>query len=154
MATVYAFLYLQLALNLGKRTLQHNSPTTGQLVTENVLVDLFHDPHYQGTIILHTFNLYNTGLIKSIAVAFDGLQTDGLLLPGGSPYLTYYRPLEAPEEQYLLLYQNNFAPGEQANEKPSYANLFALVQVELDEERFIFLLRQALDLAYEVRCQS
>jgi hypothetical protein len=29
-----------------------------------------------------------------------------------------------------------------------------LVQVELDEERFIFLLRQALDLAYEVRCRS
>ena len=73
------------------------------------------------------------------------------LLPGSSPTLTYYRPLEAPEEQYLLLYTNRFAPGERATEVPSYVSLYTLVQVELDEERLVFLLRQALDAAYEAR---
>jgi hypothetical protein len=51
----------------------------------------------------------------------------------------------------LLLYDNRFAPGERPNEEPSLVNLYALVQVELDEERFVFLLRQAIDAAYEAR---
>ena len=150
--------------------LQHDSPLTGQLVTQNWLVDLFHDPLYHSSIRLHTFNLYNTGLLDSIAAAFDGLcvedhRAEGYygynfpVLPprpmaGGTPNLQYYRPLEAPDQQYLLLFDNRFAPGEQPNEVPSLVNLYALVQVELDEERFLFLLRQALALAYEVRCHS
>lgn len=48
------------------------------------------------------------------------------MLPGGSPNLKYYRPLEAPQEQYLLLYTNRFAPGDRPNEVPSYADLYAL----------------------------
>ena len=78
--------------------------------------------------------------------------TDGsILLPGGSPHLKYYRPLEAPQEQYLRLYTNHFAPGERPNEMPSYADLYALAQVELDGEHFLFLLRQAIDAAREAR---
>ena len=138
--------------------LQHASPTTGQLVTQNSLVDLFHSPK-ASNLRMNTNNLYNIGLLESIAAAFtDRLFADlrfgslytaeGMpLLPGCTPYLTYYRPLEAPGEQYLLLYQDNFAPGERATEKPSYTNLYALAQVELDEERLIFLLHQALDAA-------
>ena len=138
--------------------LQHTSPTTGKIVTENWLVDLFHSPNVN-SLRLNTFRLYNIGLLESIATAFTSQSYTGLLdgslrttdgsplLPGISPNLTYYRPLEAPEEQYLLLYQNNYAPGEQPNEIPSYANLYALAQVELDEERLVFLLRQALDAA-------
>ena len=138
--------------------LQHPSPTTGQLVTQNWLVDLFHSIK-ASNLCLDTFSLNNIGLLKSIATAFTSKPFTGVvhgelttvggesLLPGDAPYLTYYRPLEAPEEQYLLLYQNNYAPDERANEKPSYANLYALIQVELDEERLVFLLRQALDAA-------
>jgi len=150
--------------------LQHASPTTGQLVTQNWLVDLFHDPLYHSSIRLHTFNMYNIGLLDSIAAVFDGLcvedhRAEGYygysfpVLPprpmaGGTPNLQYYRPLETPDQQYLLLFDNRFAPGDRPNEVPSQVNLYALVQVELDEERFTFLLRQALDLAYKVRCQS
>jgi len=138
--------------------LQHASPTTGQLVTQNSLVDLFHSSK-ASNLRLNTNNLYNVGLLESIAAAFtDRLFADlrfgslytaegTPLLPGCTPYLTYYRPLEAPGEQYLLLYQDNFAPGERATEKPSYTNLYALAQVELDEECLVFLLRQALDAA-------
>ena len=142
--------------------LQHASPTTGKLVTENAFVDLFHSAQHDN-IILNTFSLYNVGLLKSIAAAFTDKPPTGLvdgslrttegspLLPGGSSTLTYYRPVEAPEEQYLLLYDNCFAPNERPNEKPSFADLYALVQVELDEERFVFLLRQALDAAIVAR---
>jgi hypothetical protein len=138
--------------------LQHASPTTGQLVTQNSLVDLFHSPK-ASNLRLNTNSLNNIGLLKSIAAAFTDQPVGGLtygslytaegmpLLPGSSPYLTYYRPLEAPEEQYLLLYTNRFAPGERATEVPSYVSLYALVQVELDEERLVFLLLQALDAA-------
>ena len=140
--------------------LQHASPTTGKIITENALVDLFHSPNIN-SLRLNIFSLYNIGLLESIATAFtsqpyvslmDGSlrTTDGSpLLPGISPNLTYYRPLEATEEQYLLLYQNNYAPKEQPNEVPSYTNLYALAQVELDEERLVFLLKQALDAADE-----
>jgi hypothetical protein len=147
--------------------LQHTSPTTGQLVTENALVSLFNDPLYQDSISLHTFNIYNIGLLDSIAAVFDGLRLDdhrdegyyGYSFPvlpprpmaGGTPNLTYYRPLEAPDQQYLLLYDNRYVPQERPNEVPSLVNLYALAQVELDEERFVFLLRQALDAAYEAR---
>jgi hypothetical protein len=149
--------------------LQHASPTTGLLVTQNWLVDLFNGPLHQN-IHLHSFELRDTGLLDCIAAVFDGLcvedhRAEGYysysfpVLPprpmaGGTPNLQYYRPLEAPDQQYLLLFDNRFAPGERPNEVPSLVNLYALVQVELDEERFIFLLRQALDLAYEVRCRS
>ena len=138
--------------------LQHASPITGQLVTQNWLVDLFHSSQAQN-LCLNTFDLYNIGLLESIAAAFTDRPSAGLvsgslgaadgtrLLPGGSPYLTYYRPMEAPEEQYLLLYTNRFAPRERPNEVPSYTSLYALAQVELDEERLVFLLRQALDAA-------
>jgi hypothetical protein len=151
----------QIPLGNGWR-LQHASPTTGQLVTQNSLLKLFHGPQ-SSSIRLSTFSLYNVGLLESIAAVFTsrpigGLvsgslgATDGsILLPGGSPHLKYYRPLEAPDEQYLLLYDNRFAPGERPNEEPSYADLYALAQVELDEERFIFLLQQALDAASEAR---
>jgi hypothetical protein len=144
--------------------LQHASPTTDQTVTQNWLVELFHGPQAQN-LSLNTFDLYNVGLLESIAAAFTSRPVGGLvsgslgatdgtiLLPGGDPYLTYYRPLEAPQEQYLLLYTNRIAPGERPNEVPSYADLYALVQVELDEERFVFLLRQALDAAREARRQ-
>jgi|GEM_PF-1875417 len=147
--------------------LQHASTTTGLLVTQNALVSLFHDSLYQNAICLHTFNMYNIGLLDSIAAVFNGLRLDdhrdegyyGYSFPvlpprpmaGGTPNLTYYRPLEAPEEQYLLLYDNRYAPGERPNEVPSLVNLYALAQVELDEERFLFLLRQAVDAAYEAR---
>ena len=142
--------------------LQHASPTTGQLVTENALLDLFHSPK-ASNIRLNTNNLPNISLLDSIAAAFTDRSSAGIrygslysaegtpLLPGCTPYLTYYRPVEAPNEQYLLLYQDNFAPGERATEKPSYANLYALIQVELDEDHLVFLLRQALDAAYEAR---
>jgi hypothetical protein len=138
--------------------LQHASPTTGQLVTQNCLVDLFHSPKATN-LRLNTNSLNNISLLKSITATFTDQPVAGFkygslytgegtpLLPGCSPYLTYYRPLEAPQEQYLLLYQDNFAPGERATEKPSYTNLYALVQVELDEERLVYLLRQALDAA-------
>jgi len=144
--------------------LQHASPTTGQVVTENALLELFHSPDHDN-ICLNTNNLYNTGLLESIAAAFTDKPSAGLkygslytaegtpLLPGNSPTLTYYRPVEAPEEQYLLLYTNRFAPGERATEVPSYVSLYALVQVELDEARFIFLLRQARDAASAARRQ-
>lgn len=144
--------------------LQHASPTTGRLVTQNSIVNLFHSPK-ASSLRLNTNNLYNVNLLKNIAAAFTDRPAADIrfgslytgegtpLLPGCTPYLTYYRPLEAPEEQYLLLYQDNFAPGERATEKPSYTNLYALVQVELDEERLVFLLHQALDLAYDVRRQ-
>jgi hypothetical protein len=147
----------QIPLGNGWR-LQHASPTTGQLVTQNWLVDLFHSVKATN-LRLNTNSLNNISLLESIAAAFTdrssvGLQYGALytaegdpLLPGSSPYLTYYRPLEAPEEQYLLLYTNRFAPGERANEVPSYVSLYALAQVELDEERFLFLLGQALDAA-------
>ena len=147
----------QIPLEGGWR-LQHASPTTGQLVTQNWYVDLFHSPQ-ASNLSLNTFDLYNIGLLKSLAAAFidkpvAGLNkgslydADGkLLLPGADPYLTYYRPLEAPQEQYLLLYTDRFAPRERPNEEPSYTDLYALVQVELDEERLVFLLRQALDAA-------
>jgi hypothetical protein len=152
----------QILLGNGWR-LQHASPTTGQLVTQNWLVELFRDPIYKNSLCLHSFDLRNIGLLESIAAVFTSRPVGGLvsgslaatdgsiLLQGGSPYLTYYRPLEAPQEQYLLLYTNRFAPGERPNEVPSLVKLYALVQVELDEERFIFLLRQALDAAYEAR---
>ncbi len=142
--------------------LQHTSPTTGQLVTENAFVDLFHSAQHDN-IILNTFSLYNVGLLESIAAAFTDKPSAGLvdgslrtaegtpLLPGGSSTLTYYRPVEAPEEQYLLLYDDCYAPGERPNEEPSFANLYALAQVELDEERFVFLLKQALDAAAVAR---
>ncbi|GAA4056203.1 hypothetical protein GCM10022409_49370 [Hymenobacter glaciei] len=138
--------------------LQHASPSSGKLVTENALVDLFHSAQHDN-IILNTFRLYNVGLLESIAAAFTDTPSAGLvdgslrtaegtqLLPGGSSTLTYYRPVEAPEEQYLLLYDNCFAPNERPNEEPSFADLYALAQVELDEEHFVFLLRQALDAA-------
>lgn len=153
----------QIPLEGGWR-LQHASPTSGKLVTQNSLVDLFHSAQHS-SLRLNTFSLYNIGLLKSAAAAFTkqpyvrlmygALETEGgkSLLPGDSPHLTYYRPLEAPEEQYLLLYQDNFAPRERPNEVPSFTNLYALAQVELDEERLVSLLRQALDAAYEVRCQ-
>jgi hypothetical protein len=142
--------------------LQHASPTTGQLVTENALLKLFHSSDHDH-LNLDTFSLYNLGLLKSIAAVFTNQPFTGLehgdlktvdgkpLLPGSSPTLTYYRPLEAPEEQYLLLYTNRFAPGERATEVPSYVSLYALAQVELDEERLVFLLRQAIDAAREAR---
>jgi hypothetical protein len=156
----------QIPLGNGWR-LQHASPTTGQLVTENALLSLFHDSLYQDAMCLHTFNMYNIGLLDSIATVFGDLRLDdhrdegyyGYSFPvlpprsmaGGTPNLTYYRPLEAPDEQYLLLYDNRYAPGERPNEVPSLVNLYALAQVELDEERFLFLLRQAVDAAYEAR---
>jgi hypothetical protein len=146
--------------------LQHASTTTGLLVTQNAPVDLFHRPLRQN-ISLHSFELRNTGLLDSIASVFNGLRlTDeraegryGYSFPmlppqpmaGGTPDLFYYRPMEAPTEQYLLLYDNRYAPGERPNEVPSLVKLYALVQVELDEEHFIFLLRQAIDAAYEAR---
>jgi len=151
----------QIPLEGGWR-LQHASPTSGQSVTQNWLVDLFHSPEAQN-LRLNTFNLYNVGLLESLAAVFTNRPVGGLvsgslgatdgsiLLPGGSPHLTYYRPLEAPHEQYLLLYDNRFAPGERPNEVPSYADLYALAQVKLDEEHFVFLLRQALDAAREAR---
>ena len=140
--------------------LQHASPTTGKLVTQNALLKLFHGPQ-NSSLRLNTNNLYNVGLLESIAAAFTDTPSAGLLygslrtaegtplLPDGSPYLTYYRPLEAPEEQYLLLYTNRFAPDGRPNEVPSHTDLYALAQVELDEERLVFLLRQALDAADE-----
>ena len=142
--------------------LQHASPTSGRLVTQNSLVGLFHSAQHN-KLNLDTFSLYNIGLLESIAAVFTSQPSAGmmygclrtaegtLLLPGGSPTLTYYRPMEAPEEQYLLLYTNRFAPRERPNEVPSHADLYALAQVELDEERLVFLLRQALDEAYEAR---
>jgi hypothetical protein len=138
--------------------LQHASPTSGKLVTQNSLVDLFHSAQHDN-IRLNTFNLYNIGLLESVASAFTSQPSAGImhgslrtaegapLLPGSSPTLTYYRPLEAPEEQYLLLYDNCFAPRERPDEVPSFTELYALVQVELDEERLVLLLRQALDAA-------
>jgi hypothetical protein len=156
----------QIPLGNGWR-LQHASPTTGQLVTQNWLVELFRDPIYKNSLCLHSFDLRNTGLLDSIAAVFDGLRlTDeraegryGYSFPvlpprpmaGGTPDFRYYRPLEAPEEQYLLLLDTRYAPGERPNEVPSLVNLYALVQVELDEQRFLFLLRQALDAASEAR---
>ena len=140
--------------------LQHASPTSGKLVTQNSLVDLFHSAQHDN-LRLNTFSLYNIGLLESIAAAFTDTPSAGLLhgslrtaegtplLPNGSPTLTYYRPLEAPEEQYLLLYTNRFAPDGRPNEVPSHTDLYALAQVELDEERLVFLLRQALDAADE-----
>ena len=147
----------QIPLEGGWR-LQHASPTTGQLVTQNWLVDLFHSPQ-ASNISLNTFALYNIGLLESLAAAFTDqpvasvkkgslYNAEGrLLLPGADPYLTYYRPLEAPQEQYLLLYTNRLAPRERPNDEPSYTDLYALAQVELDEERLVFLLCQALDAA-------
>jgi hypothetical protein len=151
----------QIPLGNGWR-LQHASPTTGQLVTQNSLLKLFHGPQ-SSSIRLSTFSLYNVGLLESIAAVFTSRPVGGLvsgslgatdgsiLLPGGTPHLKYYRPLEAPAEQYLLLYDNRFAPGERPNEVPSYADLYALAQVELDEEHFVLLLQQALDAAREAR---
>ena len=151
----------QIPLEGGWR-LQHASPTTGRLVTQNWLVDLFHSPQAQ-SLILNSFSLYNVGLLESIADAFTDTPSAGLvdgslrsaegspLLPGGSSTLTYYRPVEAPEEQYLLLYDNCFAPNERPNEEPSFAELYALAQVELDEEHLVFLLRQAIDAAIVAR---
>ena len=143
--------------------LQHASPTTGQLVSQNWLVSLFHDPLYKSSLRLHTFSMYNIGLLDSIAAVFDSLQVDdnradgryGYSFPvlppqpmaGGTPNIQYYRPLEAPDEQYLLLFDNRYAPQERPNEEPSLVNLYALARVEFDEERFVFLLRQAIDAA-------
>jgi hypothetical protein len=138
--------------------LQHASPTSGKLVTQNSLVNLFHSAQHN-KLNLDTFSLYNIGLLESIAAVFTSQSSAGMmhgclrtaegnpLLPGGSPTLTYYRPMEAPEEQYLLLYADRFAPRERPNEEPSFTNLYALAQVELDEERLVFLLLQALDAA-------
>lgn len=138
--------------------LQHTSPTTGKLVTQNSLVNLFHGPQHI-SLRLSAFSLYNIGLLENIAAVFTDKASAGLvewslrtaegtpLLPGGSPTLTYYRPIEAPEEQYILLYTDRFAPDERPSEEPSYSDLYALAQVELDEERLVFLLLQALDAA-------
>ena len=141
----------QIPLEGGWR-LQHASPTTGQLVTQNWFVDLFHSTQ-ASNLRLNTNSLHNIGLLKCLAGAFTDQPVAGLehgslynaqgqlLLPGADPYLTYYCPLEAPQEQYLLLYTDLFAPRERPNEEPSYTNLYALAQVELDEERLVFLLR-------------
>ena len=138
--------------------LQHASPTTGKLVTQNSLVDLFHSMQ-RINLRLNAFSLYNIDLLESIAAVFTDKASAGLLhgslrtaegeilLPGSSPNLTYYRPVEAPEEQYLLLYTDRFAPSERPNEDPSTTDLYALAQVELDEERLVSLLLQALDAA-------
>ena len=147
--------------------LQHASPTTGRLVLQNWLVDLMHDPMRMNSICLHTFDMYNTGLLDSIASAFDGLRrydfrAEGRysysfpVLPprsmaGGTPNVLYYRPLEAPDQQYLLLYDKRHAPGERPFEEPSAVNLYALAQVEVDEQRFLHLLREAIDLAERVQ---
>ena len=149
--------------------LQHASPTTGQLVTQNWLVELFHNMVYKPSLRLHSFSMRNSGLLDSIAAVFDGLRVNDeraegrygysfLVLPpqpmaGGTPNIQYYRPLEAPKEQYLLLYDNRCAPGERPDEEPSVVNLYALAQVELDEEHFVFLLRQAIDAAEDARRQ-
>ncbi|MBO2009902.1 hypothetical protein [Hymenobacter negativus] len=146
--------------------LQHASPTTGLLRTQNALVDLFSDPLHQNPLRLHTSFMRNIGLLDSIASVFNGLraddeQADGRygyrfpLLPpesmaDGAPHLHYYRPLEAPQEQYLLLFDNCYASQEPPDEETSLVNLYALVQVEFDEERFIYLLHQAIDAA----CQT
>ena len=152
--------------------LQHASPTSGQLVTDNALVALFHDTRYANSICLHSYNLPNLGLLDSIASVFNHLRLDDqrengtyyyssafppMSLPGtgGAPSLLYYRPQENPAEQYLLLYDERVCmyerPGD--DDTPSYVNLYELVQVELDEERFVRLLRQALDEAPRIRRQ-
>ena len=143
--------------------LQHQSPASGQLVTTNSLVEVFRNTLYSDSICLHTFNVYNTRLLDSIASVFDHLQVDDhrsegyygydFIMPqpvsaaGGTPNLLYYKPIEAPSEQYLLLYDNRFAPGDRPDEEPSFVNLYALVRVEFDEEQFVDLLRQALAAA-------
>ena len=145
--------------------LQHGSPTSGQVVKQNWLVPLFHDNRYLNSIRLHTFDVRNIGLLDSIAAVFDHLHVNdhrpagyygyAFILPqpvsgaGGTPNLLYYRPIEAPHEQYLLLYDSRVCmyerPGD--DDSPSFVNLYALVQVEFDEEQFVFLLRQALAAA-------
>jgi hypothetical protein len=57
--------------------LQHASPTTGQLVTENALLKLFHSPDHDN-LNLDTFSLYNIGLLKSIAAVFTNQPFTGL----------------------------------------------------------------------------
>ena len=159
-------------LPMGGWRLQYPSPTTGELVTDNELVRLFQKSRYSDSIRLHTFSLPNIGLLDSIASVFDHLRVDdqrekgiygyASMVPptrplwgGGTPNLHYYRPVENPTEQYLLLYDNRInmyeRPGD--DETPSYTNLYELVQVELDEDRFVHLLRQAIEAAPRIRNQ-
>jgi hypothetical protein len=148
--------------------LSYRCPTSGQEMTHNWAVDLFHDTRYLNSIVLHTYYLHNTDLLDSIASVFTRLQahvqpSDGrycynvvqparpLLGSGGSPNLLYYKSLQGGGEQFLLLYDNRYAPQERPDEEPSFVNIYELVQVELDENLFLRLLREAIAAGYQAR---
>jgi hypothetical protein len=58
--------------------LQHASPTTGQPVTQNWLVELLQGSQAQN-LSLNTFDLYNVGLLESIAAVFTSRPVGGLI---------------------------------------------------------------------------
>lgn len=68
---------VQIPLGNGWR-LQHASPTTGQLVTQNSLLKLFHGLESYN-IRLSTFSLYNVGLLESFATSFTSRPIGGLV---------------------------------------------------------------------------
>ncbi|UOQ71854.1 hypothetical protein [Hymenobacter cellulosilyticus] len=152
-----------------KWVVSHTSPTTGQLVEWNWQQKLFRDTRYPQRLCLSTRGFANKALLNSIAALFLRLEpakqpVAGRIRPheylvqlpatrsglggfDGTPNLHYYT---ARGEQYLALYAQRYAVNERRVEGASFVNLYEIVQVRLDEERFLRLIRQALEAAYHL----
>ena len=145
--------------------LTHACLTGSNEVKQNSVVDLFHDTRYLNRIRLHTDYLRNPVLLDSIASVFTRLRKVGkkseegygynVVVPPkaqfdrGVPNLLYYKSLEeGSDEQFLLLYQQFQALNERTETGVGRANVYEIVQVELDEVLFLRLLREALEAAY------
>ena len=145
--------------------LTHRAPVSGQELKQNWLVPLFHDTRYLETIRLHLRNVRNKDLLDSLAAVFEHVQAvaptpDELyhytVVPpperpagfGGVPHLLYYKPLTGSPEQFLMLYDQRYAPNERGVVDASFVNVYEIVQVELDEDELVRLLREALEAAY------
>ncbi|TGE27905.1 hypothetical protein E5K02_00115 [Hymenobacter metallicola] len=143
----------------------HDSPTTGQPVEWNWQVELFRDTRYMQRLCLSTRGFANQALLDTLAAVFlhvepakplyatgpmpHGYQVVPPAAPlkafGGIPNLHYYT---AGDEQYLALYAQRYAVNERGIEDASFVNLYEIVQVRLEEDQFLQLVRQALEAAY------
>ncbi|WP_157807477.1 hypothetical protein [Hymenobacter chitinivorans] len=152
-----------------KWVVTHDSPTTGQPVEWNWQVELFRDTRYLQRLCLSTRGFANRALIDSLAAVFQHVEPAKPLYAtvpvppsyqvvqpavkpaaplkafGGIPNLHYYT---AGGEQFLALYAQRYAINERGIEDASFVNLYEIVQVHLDENRFLRLVRQALEAAY------
>ena len=157
--------------------LTHRCPTSGLEVKDNRVVNLFHDTRYLTSLRLHGYYLPNQNLLDSIASVFDHLRAveandrelyryvvelpptsavdyEGTPAPsfmGGEPLLLYYKPVQRSEEQFLMLYNEGYASNERGIVDANRAEVYEIVQVELDEGLFLRLLREALEAGERAR---